>query len=206
MRSFPFIRARHSDKVLVVANPLIPHLKRGEAGAEPLSPSLEEKFEELVDKKMLSPLYWPVCIVRLTRPMVEEANPMMEFHPANSGSLNISKAKIQKRKMFPWSKRCGPPKKNFEKMVKKFNRGEYFAPLQNGEIAVAPDDVVAKSVGLDANTPVDMYFRLASEMCLRKQHNETLGMRPKQYKHWFYPGYMGGGGAPYPGGAKSKKR
>lgn len=194
------------QQVPVVANFLVPDLKRGEPGTEPLSPSLQKKFEELLDKKMLSPQFWASCIVSLTRPMVEEANPMMEFHPANSGSLNVSKAKIQKREMFPYSKGCGPHKKNFEKMVKKFNRGEYFAPLQNGEIAVAPDDVVAKSVGLDADTPVDMYFRLAKEMCLRMQHNETLGMSRKKYSHWFDPGYVGGGGAPYPGGAISKKR
>lgn len=138
--------------------------------------------------------------------MVEEANPMMEFHPANSGSLNVSEAKIQKREMMPWSKGCGTRNLFFDKMVKKFNRGEYFAPLKNGEIAVAPDDVVAKSVGLDASTPVDMYFRLAREMCLRMQHNETLGKGPKKYKHWFCAGYMGGGGALYAGGTNSKKR
>ena len=99
--------------------------------------------------------------------------------------------------MFEYVSGCGPGSKEFANMEKMWNEGKYYAPLQHGEIAMAPDDVVAKSMGLDADTPVDTYFRLAREMCLRMQHNESLGLGPKCWRHWFVDGYLGGGGDPY---------
>ena len=124
----------------------------------------------------------------------------------NSGSLNISRDVLEERKMVVHFKGCGEKKNVFNGVEKGYNEGKYFAVLQNRDLAVAPGDIVAKWAGLDADTPVDVYFRLAREVCMRMQHNETLGLGPKKFGHWFKPGYEGGGGAPCRGGAGSKKR
>ena len=147
----------------------------------------------------LNPQYWPTCIVKLKHPIVDEANPMMEFHPANSGSLNVDKTKIQKRNIPKHPTGSGVEGRQYEKMREKYNKGQYFAPLQNGEIAVVPDDVLVKSTGLGSDTHVDTFFRLAREMCLRMQHNKTLGLGIHTRRHWFNKGYEGGGGAPFAG-------
>lgn len=159
---------------------------------------------------MLSPHHWPTRFWRLKQPLLEdpvhETNPIVEFHPANSGSLNVSRDEIQKRKMVVHFKGCREAKNLFYRVEKGYNEGKFFAVLRKGGIAVAPDDVVVKSAGLGEDTPVDVYFRLAREVCMRMQHNETLGLGPKKFAHWFNPGYEGGGGAPYCGGEGSRKR
>lgn len=175
-----------------------------------MSPFLEEKLEALVNEGVLSPVYWPCTFWKLKNPLMEDAkyktNPIMEFHPMNSGSLNISKDVMTERTMVVHFKGCGEKKNQFNRIEKGYNEGKCFALLQNGDLAVAPDDTIAEWAGLGADTPVDVYFRLAREMCMRMQHNETLGLGPKKFRHWFNPGYEGGGGAPYSGGAGSKKR
>ena len=170
-----------------------------------MSEKLEGKLKELVENNVLNPQHWATTVCKLTQPLAEdpeyETNPMTGFYPANSGSLNFNKAKIQKRKMaVRLAKRSSEPGMNiFQRIEKGYNEGKYFALLKNGEIAVAPDDVVAESLGLDADTPVDMFYRLMSEVCMRIQHNETMGVGPKKFSHWFHKGYEGGGGGPYRG-------
>ena len=161
-------------------------------------------------KGSLSPRQWCKVVHKMSVSVMEDpvygTDPMMEFHPANSGSLNLNRDTIQKRKLFAHSAGCGIEKKDFRILEKKWKEGKYYALTRNGKIAVAHDDVVKQSVGLGADMSLDVYFRLAREVCMRMEHNETLGMGPKKFRHWFQEGYQGGGGSHCSGGAGSQKR
>ena len=56
--------------------------------------------------------------------------------------------------------------------------------LKNGEIAVAPDKVVAETVGLSA----DAYTAYAKQMCLKMEENVRQGVGKKISVHWFKKG------------------
>jgi len=80
-----------------VFTPPIPPLKPEEVGTEAPSDDLRDSLE----KGLLTPNYWPVTRYKLSNPMREDPkyreDPMMEFYPANSGSLSYSEDKTEKR-------------------------------------------------------------------------------------------------------------
>ena len=118
------------------------------------------------------------------------ADPMMIFVPANSGSLGYPVAKTQKRPFVKYKTKCGLEKREFTSMQSMWERKKLYALLKNGEIAVAPDKVVAKTVGFDA----DSYTEFAKQMCLKMEENVRQGVGKKISVHWFKEGGVEGGG------------
>ena len=153
-----------------------------------LSLSDKKKFHQLLEKNFLSAKNWPRDWFKLTQPMIEDVkykeNPMMEFHEANSGSFDYSEAKIQRRPFVKYKKHCGLDPSVYDQKLKLWNKKKIYALLKNGEIAVAPDDVVAKTVGLrDMSTARYTFF--AKMMCLGMEENVRTGRGRGEWKHWF---------------------
>ena len=136
----------------------------------------------------LAPKFWPDKTYELRSPMPEDAtysaNPMMTFLPANSGSLGYPVAKTQKRPFVKYKSGCGLAKREFLTTQGMWKRKKIYALLNNGEIAVAPDNVVAETVGFDADT----YTKLAKHMCLKMEENVRQGVGKKISAHWFKEG------------------
>lgn len=112
------------------------------------------------------------------------ADPMMIFFPANSGSLGYPFAKTQKRPFVKYRSGCGLEKREFKTAQGMWKRKKIYALLKNGEIAVAPDKVVAETVGLSA----DAYTEYAKQMCLKMEENVRQGVGKKISVHWFKEG------------------
>lgn len=183
------------DQVCEGYGPPVPPLNDGEPGTGHLPPSLEPLLEKLVRDGRLSPNYWGENTCELRKPMEGDEDPIVKLYPANSGSLNFTAAKTQKREFMKYKAGCGTTKVNFNAMQKKWNEKKIYALLKNGQIAVAPDTVVSESVGLDADMSADTYTRIAKEMCLRMEDNVKRGKSCKTWKEWFQPGYKRGGGS-----------
>ena len=186
-------------------------LERGKVGTEPLSQRLEILLQEFVQGGALSPNYWPEASTEFTNPMTERyagssADPMMKFFPANSGSLNYSEDRIQKRDFVTYKTKCGVVSDKFYSMRSMYNKKKLYGLLRDGNIAVAPDRVVAESVGLKAGTSVKTYTLLAKEMCLRMEENVRQGGNRKKWSGFFSNGLngrAGGGGGSAGGGGSS---
>ena len=119
-------------------------------------------------------------------------NPMMKFYPSNSGSLSFSAAKTQKRAFIEFKPGCGIKKSIYDRLLPMWNSKKLYSLLKNGEIAVARDNVVEETVGMDATE----YTLLAKNMCLRMEENVRLGKGRGQSQHWF----RGRGGSTSRGG------
>lgn len=167
--------------------PSIPPLEPGALGTEPLPGLLMNKLRKLVETRLLAPNDWPTAQHNLTNPMVEdeiyENDPMLRFYPANSGSLTYSEAKTQYRPFVGYRTKCGILKKIHKDMLKMWNTRKIYAVLKGGHIAVAPNEVVAKTLPRDMD--VQTYILLAKTVCLKMESSKRHGKSPKAWKNWF---------------------
>ena len=166
---FACVTAVLIDQVRVL--PVLP-LQPGAPGTERLSPELDEKLKGLILTR-LNPNYWPTSFFDLgSRLSGHERDPVVLVFPANSGSLTFSRA-TQKRKLFKFEEGLGITKAGYKRLEQLWNQRKLHGRLRSGGVAVATDDVVEESVGMDAGE----YTILAKEMCLRMENNERLGGR-----------------------------